>query len=335
MKIIISIICCILFISCSNDNPVSPPSPDVPLNTEVLHPDTLTTGWSRDSISGKPLISDIFFANNLIGYLCEEAGIWRTSDGGNTWVKVSNIRGGLNLSCTPEGKVFMVGNSSKVYFSNNDGATFDSLDLGSTQQLHDVYFTDNNNGFILGDNSLFRTTNAGVSWNSIEPLTGSPFITSPYSSMFFLNPGTGWTGTYSNVFHSVSSIYNWEISASYGTQITEGFTAIYATGLNNVFAISFHGKLYKSIDGGLNFVLRTTFNSSLPDITDDFSDVHFIDNNTGYVSYGRKIYKTTDGGTTWQTVVSLGNNRLLEIHFTDAGHGWACGDSGTVVIYRP
>jgi len=52
------------------------------------------------------------------------------------------------------------------------------------------------------------------------------------------------------------------------------------------------------------------------------------------MSLGTRIYKTTDAGTTWSVVVALVSASIMEIHFTDAGHGWACCADGDVLRFN-
>jgi photosystem II stability/assembly factor-like uncharacterized protein len=75
----------------------------------------------------------------------------------------------------------------------------------------------------------------------------------------------------------------------------------------------------------MNFLLLVNFSISTEH---NWTDIQFIDSDTGYVCYKKKLYKTTDGGDNWQPVVSMENDKLIEIYFTDATHGWACGDGG-------
>ena len=68
---------------------------------------------------------------------------------------------------------------------------------------------------------------------------------------------------------------------------------------------------------------------------DVYRDLHFVSGTTGYITEDKAIYKTQDGGNTWSTAVSLVSNYLIEVHFIDANHGWACGLKGTILKYSP
>jgi photosystem II stability/assembly factor-like uncharacterized protein len=71
--------------------------------------------------------------------------------------------------------------------------------------------------------------------------------------------------------------------------------------------------------------------SDIYNISFDIYNIPFI-NNTGFAS-GSNIYKSTDGRKTSGKVVALASNYFMELHFTDANHGWACGEKGTVLKF--
>lgn len=50
---------------------------------------------------------------------------------------------------------------------------------------------------------------------------------------------------------------------------------------------------------------------------------------------GPYIFKTTDSGNTWTKVVAVASSTpyLMELHFTDANHGWACGSNGMILKF--
>jgi photosystem II stability/assembly factor-like uncharacterized protein len=158
----------------------------------------------------------------------------------------------------------------------------------------------------------------------VQPITGLRFNQN-YSSLFFIGTN-GWIIMDSSIFRSNGSINNWS-EASFNVQPLSLFTGIYAPSASIIYAVTEAGQVYKSTDAGVNFSLLTVFSPA-----NAFADIHFVDDNTGYVSYDKKIFKTSDGGITWQTVVTMATKTFIEINFTDANHGWACGD--TLLIFK-
>ncbi len=319
-----------LFFSCSKNSDNTSENNNNNNNNTVIASDTLTTGWTKTTL---PVgFGDIYFTDNNTGYASTDK-IYKTTDGGNNWNVISNNLYGYNTSGSPDGKIFMCGPGNNVYYSTNAGASFDTGVIYNG--IRDCFFPDNNNGFAIGTN-FFKTVDGGVTWNIVMPITGI-IPASGYRSLFFINSNTGWIISYTDIFRCTGSINNW-VAANFNVPASDFFTAIYATGPDIVYAVTRTGQVYKSIDGGVNFTLLTTFVAA-----NSFADIHFVNADTGYVSIDKKIYRTTDGGNTWQTVVSLGTGVLSEVHFTDANHGWACASdsiapnsyTGIVLSYRP
>ena len=195
--------------------------------------------------------------------------------------------------------------------------------------FNDVFFTDDNNGYYDNNNGLFSTADGGLTWAKVNT-TGFSSLGIFAASMFFSGNGTGYIVNDSIIYKENGSITSW-VSASFTGNRPKYLAAVFATPNNNVYATTSRNELYKSTDGGLTFAQVKVFSGN----TSSFCDLHFTDDNTGYVCAGNKIYKTTDAGNTWNVVATLGGNATFgEIHFTDANHGWACGGEGVVLIYN-
>jgi photosystem II stability/assembly factor-like uncharacterized protein len=320
MKYLVPLFClCLVVVSCSKkDTPAPAPPP-------VVLPDTLTAGWSKVIIDANDAqYGDIFFTNNSTGYVVGYNG-YKTTDGGLSWVKIINNTGVSNLSVTPNGKVFIVTGGDSVLRSADGGVSFSRYALNAGG-AYDIYFTGNDTGYVPAGSKLMRTVDGGLSWAPVSPVTGYP-AGAVYKGVFFLNANLGWITFDNRLYKTNGNAGSW-VQANFATAPAGAPASIFAYDASVAYA-GFLSGVYKSTDGGTNFVkLPLDVNNS------SFVDVHFINNNTGYVCCGRKIYKTTDGGNTWQTVVALGKGEIVEIHFTDASHGWACGSNGTVLLLR-
>ncbi|MCC7158216.1 MAG: T9SS type A sorting domain-containing protein [Ignavibacteria bacterium] len=64
-----------------------------------------------------------------------------------------------------------------------------------------------------------------------------------------------------------------------------------------------------------------------------FLSISFIDANTGIAARTTDPYRTTDGGTTWNPFTALSGN-VLDICFTDNQNGFAVGSSGSGRIWK-
>lgn len=318
----------IISLSCKKDNNNS--SSNNPNPNPVSPTDTLTAGWTKHS----PGFTDIFFVDSQVGYGLSDNSITKTTDGGITWNTIKALSSAFfNVNCSPDGKAFFIGDVGKLYSTSNAGVSIDSFSFN--ENVMDIFFPDNNNGYVIGRNHFFKTLNGGINWTAVTPLNGISLNNSLYyGSLFFTDATTGWIILGSNIYYNDGTINNWT-AATLSPAPASTFDGIYASSPNTIYASTQDGEVYKSTNGGLNFSRVADFPET------DFSDIHFVDDNTGYVSIGHKLYKTTDGGNNWQTVATLVNEKFIEVYFTDATHGWAGAlssngtSTGALLIYNP
>jgi photosystem II stability/assembly factor-like uncharacterized protein len=177
-----------------------------------------TTAW----VSASPETGDI-------------GGIWKTTDGGLTWVK-------------------------------QETALFNSVDSFANF----VYFWDANNGIAQGDPEsgkfeIYSTTDGGTTWSRV-PSANIP------------DPILDLTGEY-------------------------GLTNIYSVSGNTIWFPTDRGRIFKSVDKGLNWTASQSPSSDFG--LDRFT---FSDSNKGLLMIYDPVtlYNTIDGGENWNPVAKTG-----------------------------
>ncbi|MFT3909158.1 MAG: YCF48-related protein [Ferruginibacter sp.] len=330
MKTIHSLLVCIvIFGACSKKTDVlNTNSTNNPTNPTTTFVDTIAAGWTKMYLPSQYNM-DVCFTDDLTGYIAGSANFFKTTDGGATWSSIAPITNDVfyNISSTPNGKIFMLSRNPTPVLASSDGcASFDSIHLTGSHVARDAFFITDDIGYIIGKSELFKTTDAGITWTKSLP-TGLNYTQQYTSSLFFLDNTTGWIVNGHFVYRSNGSADAW-LAATFNTAPTQDFSAVYATNTNTVYAVTRGGEIYKSINGGANFSLLTILPGK-----DDYADIIFIDNYTGYACHANKIYKTTDAGSSWQNVVTISTD-IWELQFNDLGHGWAVGDSGVVLTYH-
>ena len=315
---VIAVFCFLCFQSCKkSDGPTPVPLP-------VIMPDTLTTGWKKQVLPGEANFGDIFFNSSTTGYLVGSK-VYKSTDGGNSWLPVLSNNALYNIFVTNDSKAFFVGQSNMIFKTIDGGSSFTNTPISAIPT--DVFFIDNSNGLCITQDGLYATTDAGLTWPKITT-TGLPSIGSGYASISFINNTKGWVVLQGGIYRSVGSFSNWQQATVNGGAGGGYYASVYTTSATNVYVANFAGEIFKSTDGGTTFTFLKNLNAG------GFTDIHFLTDLTGYASSGRSVFKTTDGGVNWSKVVSLGHGSLGELHFTDATHGWACGSDGVVLTFK-
>ena len=110
----------------------------------------------------------------------------------------------------------------------------------------------------------------------------------------------------------VPDLYQPEIHDLHFLSETLGFLSVRD---NSMFGLD--AQLFKTTDGGNTW---TDISPMDPDIGFGYSQVYFLNENTGYWLIGESVYKTEDGGTTWIDS-NPGIYSATSISFYDEDHG--------------
>jgi hypothetical protein len=297
--------------SCKKNNDNTPAQPE---------PDILTTGWTKQVIQGESFLFDVFFIQNT-GFILSQKNIYRSINGGTDWtVAYTTSNNFANLGMGSASNAIFVTTAGKIISTHNGGTTFDSVAVADAL-LSDVFFINATTAYAAGT-SLWKTTDAGYNWIKVSDFPAG----SPYKTIHFINEQTGWVNDGNGSYKTINGGATWQPLPA---NIFRG-SAIWFTDANTGYSSS-SSTIGKTTDGG------TTWTSirNEPSGAGQYIDLHFIDNATGYFCYAPDIYKTTNGGANWSSVAKVGGGGIIEIHFTDATHGWACGLGGVVLKYAP
>ena len=306
-KIFFSPFLFMLFFACSKKND------PIIIEPQVIA-DSLGTGWRLANGSANlGFVNDVFFTDNQNGYATGSSGIFKTTDAGISWSIFSTATGYYNIGAIGTKACFV--KDVPVIINTQNGTTTTNITIPGTQ-FGDCFYASATTCYAISLNEIWKSTNGGLTFNNIYTFSTSSFA---YSTLSFANELEGMFCRGNQVYITSNGGLSWSLKVT--AQTTVGSVEQINTSI--LFYTTVNG-LYKSIDGGVTFNRILSYSS-------EFADVDFIDANTGYLSTGKQIYKTTDGGLSWIRVVSMGTtNSVLEIHFTDASHGWACGNFGVM-----
>ncbi|MBX7042730.1 MAG: T9SS type A sorting domain-containing protein [Ignavibacteria bacterium] len=298
--------------------------------------------WIAQNSGTNQNLYDIEFLNDKTGWAVGDAGVViKTTDGGTTWINIPNpspmyspnlwsvlpidssivfvtsgkdlimktLNGGLNwqiLNYCPSCNSGM----KRAFFLNQDtgwflGANkvFRTYDGGNSLDSfyapwftnYDIYFKDINNGLFCGDGRVFKSNNGGESWFDTNVPVGGTFYM--FQDLGVSNNNVWVVGSSSPVFRSTDFCESWEIITS-GQQIG-GYT-IHFVNDNTGYVGRSLNNLIKTTNGGYNWYQQQTDPNSLAFI----SSIAFSNDTIGwYACAVGRIYNTTTGGQ-WITNIS-------------------------------
>ncbi|RPI13674.1 MAG: hypothetical protein EHM58_17960, partial [Ignavibacteriae bacterium] len=250
----------------------------VPLN--------MTSGWYQQfmpNLNGAQ-ISEITFVDSLTGFATtlyrntnDTAYILRTSNSGDNW----NISTSFNYP------------------------------------FYKIQFANQNTGIALTFQKLFKTTDKGMSWQTIN------IPTNAFEGMHVLNQDTIWlvssNSAVGGVFRTNNGGANWIPQGSFSPNPARIYMYNRDTGFISDNAGDY---LRKTTNSGNSWTLI----SGQP----GFTDMYFINSLTGWRAYG-SMRKTTDGGLNWTTQTLptstyMVNNQILK--FSNIGNDTIWGVGG-------
>ncbi|MBW8890024.1 MAG: hypothetical protein JF616_19890 [Fibrobacteres bacterium] len=255
--------------------------------------------WTRKPF-GRPInIAAQQFVTAKIGWIAgkwdstQSAGIFKTVDGGDHWVLQTPKDSTLwNANIYPGGPIF---------------------------------FLDSNTGWVGGGpNAMLKTTDGGVTWNTLG--TGAGGI------IFFLDADTGWMSNgITSIRKTVNGGTTW-VTYPIGTANTQSslFFADSKHGWITTYSsnTSDKGMVLASTDGGATWSVQNTGAAGT------LYCVDFPSQDSGW-AMGRfgNILRSGDGGTTWILQTKAVDKGLRSMAFIDAQTAWAVGDGGAILKF--
>ena len=242
--------------------------------------------------------------------------------GQTNWTQInSNTNNNLqDIVFTSYNIGYIVGDNGTVLKTNDSGNNWSSIFSDFTQSFISTGFVNDDTGYILTTEKLYKTVDGGITWQLKYTSTNS-FL----NVIYFVSENTGFIGSDSGILKTIDGGINWLLVQSIPHKIKSIYFSNSEIGYFLGGADS-SGKIYKTINQGVNFSNYPLFMQSIKE------KVFFISNEIGFIIgwYSPYIKKTIDGGLTWVDLYNSFTNSLggIEINFINEQNGFYVDNSG-------
>lgn len=273
--------------------------------------------------------------------------LYYTNDGGGTWTvaaadpfavdeDISAV--GCMMTSRSTTRVIVArgttdaGNPAEVAYSDDGGATWTAVDLGSTNALYvlgaeGLFVLDQYNVWTVTDGGyIFYSADSGATWTEQED--GTLTAEDLYCVMAATDQVVFAAGVDNTILKTIDGGTTWSALTGPAGQTTDDIIAMHVIDKLNVWVGYDDGTLWYTHDGGVTWAQR-----AFPGTSGEIRYITFYEDLIGYVLFDNGVgsvpaadcdlYRTIDGGYTWQEIALPTN---------DGGHAMHLCDPNTVFI---
>ena len=255
------------------------------------------SGWIANKNVGSTDLVTVFFTDSKHGYIAGDNGYFaQTNDGGKTWVRQN---------------------------------------INTSENINEIYFRNDDNGYLVAGKKLFLTNDGGKNWRENNIYDPKEFKggTPQFLSIRFSDKKRGViVGSVLNRNDEVidSLIMRTDNGGETWYRIQIPFRReLYHLDFANKekgWAVGDKGMILVTQDSGINWQIQKTGTDKA------LYNVDFRDENDGF-AVGAKgtILRTENGGEIWEIVKTGFPNTFLRVNFADDKNGFVVGYNGTVL----
>ena len=258
------------------------------------------TGWSGLSTPQNVDLVAVFFINDRSGWVAGDRGyLAATNDGGRNWSRVP-----LNI----------------------------------TEDINEIYFRSEKDGYLVAGRKMFVTSDGGRSWNETTIFQQGTFrpLIPEFLSIRFADRKRGIV-VGSLLRQTKDDLIVVDSLVMRTTDGGESWHRIQMPTKTELFHLDYNGSSHGWIVGDNGVILATTdagqtWTKQNSGTTNALFNVDFRDDDEGYaVGEGGTILRTENGGRTWTRVITNYTETLLRVDFADDKNGWIVGRSGSIL----
>lgn len=230
---------------------------------------------------------------------------------------------------------FVGGDAGYLAMTSDGGKTWTKQSLTTAENVNEIYFRNDENGYLLAGSRIYITKDGGNTWRENIVINRNDFknLNPEFLSIRFSDKKRGWiVGSLTNKNEEVVDSLVLETLDS-----GETWTRVIVPAKQELYHVDFSGESKGWIVGDKGLILKTDnsgqnwtkqnsgANVSLYNV--DFRDADF---GTVVGSEGT-ILRTENGGATWDKVATSIKKSFLRVNFINDKTGWIVGGSGTIL----
>ena len=246
-----------------------------------------------------------------------------------------------------ENRGWAVGGKGALLSTTDGGKVWRALPRPVEDSLQDVYFSDEQNGWLVCERSIYdlktndeprtflmHTIDGGASWKKVNVIGKD--VDARLVRALFTDEGRGWAFGEAGVLYTTrDGGANWERQHVPTRHLLLGGSFLNA---EQGWLVGAGATLLQTSDGGETWHTGTLVglapvsgnSTEAPRVR--FTATSFVNKKMGWaVGAEGRVFATRDGGRTWAAQASNVAADLLDVKFLDEYEGWAVGTQGTLL----
>lgn len=251
-------------------------------------------------------------------------------------VHPTNIKGDLvAIYFTSASRGFVAGDDGYLASTADGGRTWQRYGLNTTENINEIYFRNEDNGYLVAGRKVFITRDGGTSWREIVLYRPADFKnnTPSFLSIRFADKKRGLA------IGSILNAKGYVIDSLVMRTVDGGETwqRTVVPSKSELFHLDFNGSSHGWIVGDNGLILATTDGGSTWSVqksgtANALYSVDFRDDYEGYaVGEAGTILRTENGGAAWQGVKTAFTGKFMRVDFADDKNGWIAGHNGIIL----
>lgn len=249
------------------------------------------------------------------------------------WVAVTNpdpiLHALHSITGTPNGTVHAVGDNGTYLIDSGNGFELQPLTANCNETHNQIFFVDDNNGYICGEEkNILKTVDGGLSWTVLMHDVSGP----TFYDMYFWDADSGIAvGETGLILRTTDGGTNWSQLTSPGSLYLESVS--FSTDGNIGIIVGQSGTILRSIDYGATWVQITSPTSDWlgsVDLSADGSIGIAVGQNGTIIN----TINTRDTRYPWTIMPSGLASLLRNVFISTENSAWLVG-SGGIILHNP